>query len=477
MKNKTDYTYKYENNVEPGTAKLVVTGKGNFTGTTTRKFTIEKLAQPATLKKTSTEVTYEKIGKTEKLSFADKKESPTITYTTSNAKVATVKSGVITFKGGGTATIKAKLAATKHYKAKTLSFSVKVLKEQTIKSMIKTGAKIGYTTKPISLGAEITTGNGTLFFKSSDESILKVDSAGNLSFADTSKLGDVTITLTASKTSTFAKGTKALKLTTVKGKPQLSGQTTQSHMKTEAPFALGIAASEPVELEYRCDKDGYISISKDGIVTINAANITEDVIVNIIVQSRETGVYEASDPMTVNLEIKRIDLNDPSIYMKQDYGSSNCTFYAFAHMMRRRIILDGRNDWEAITRDAVEDPNSALAQAAWIQGQGLRGSISYTLAEGYILEGVCVDISSMGKDTLIQLLAEHPEGIECYDEVIPHAVLVTGYDAGTDTFYCVDSDPGHPEGIITLAGSLLGDRHGNNQDAVLAGIGKYWYLK
>ena len=36
----TDYTVKYENNVKPGTAKITVTGKGNYTGTKTKTFEI-----------------------------------------------------------------------------------------------------------------------------------------------------------------------------------------------------------------------------------------------------------------------------------------------------------------------------------------------------------------------------------------------------------------------------------------------------
>ena len=38
----TDYTVKYVNNVKAGTAKVIVTGKGNFTGTVTKTFKIVK---------------------------------------------------------------------------------------------------------------------------------------------------------------------------------------------------------------------------------------------------------------------------------------------------------------------------------------------------------------------------------------------------------------------------------------------------
>ena len=40
LKKNTDYTVKYDNNVEAGTATVTVTGRGNYTGTITKKFTI-----------------------------------------------------------------------------------------------------------------------------------------------------------------------------------------------------------------------------------------------------------------------------------------------------------------------------------------------------------------------------------------------------------------------------------------------------
>ena len=47
------------------------------------------------------------------------------------------------------------------------------------------------------------------------------------------------------------------------------------------------------------------------------------------------------------------------------------------------------------------------------------------------------------KQTLIQLLAEHPEGIVLYDRSRPHAVLLTDYTDGV--FYCSD-----PAGSVSL---------------------------
>ena len=46
LKKGTDYTVSYENNVKVGTAKVIVTGKGGYTGTATKTFQISKDAAP-----------------------------------------------------------------------------------------------------------------------------------------------------------------------------------------------------------------------------------------------------------------------------------------------------------------------------------------------------------------------------------------------------------------------------------------------
>ena len=47
LKNGTDYTVSYRNNVKPGTATVTVTGKGKYTGTAKGTFTIKQLATPS----------------------------------------------------------------------------------------------------------------------------------------------------------------------------------------------------------------------------------------------------------------------------------------------------------------------------------------------------------------------------------------------------------------------------------------------
>ena len=161
------------------------------------------------------------------------------------------------------------------------------------------------------LNAVLKTGNGKLTYKSSDPSVVGVDSKGNLIFKNAEKLGTSTITITAATTSTFTKAVKTLKITTVKGKPVLNcEQTTQNHYYNEEPFTLGVSANEPVELTYQSDNPDYVSVSDDGTVTLNTDNINENASVNITVKSKDTSFFKASDDLVVTLNIIVASIND-----------------------------------------------------------------------------------------------------------------------------------------------------------------------
>ena len=142
----TDFTVKYENNINPGTAKAIVTGAGGYTGTVTKEFTID----PAP-KDSGTDIQGKKsIGLTCKKVFTKKYgdkafslqakavKGAKITYKTSDKKVAVVdKKGKVTIKGTGIATITVKATAS-GYNAKTLKVTVKVSPSKASAPSLKT---------------------------------------------------------------------------------------------------------------------------------------------------------------------------------------------------------------------------------------------------------------------------------------------------------------------------------------------------
>jgi hypothetical protein len=101
-----------------------------YEGTASATFDIEKAAQSFTVKASVTSID---AGKTTKVAATGAKEKPKFTFTSSNAKVATVDAaGTVTGKAAGTVTITVRSAETANYKAasKTIKITVnKVLKK------------------------------------------------------------------------------------------------------------------------------------------------------------------------------------------------------------------------------------------------------------------------------------------------------------------------------------------------------------
>ncbi len=102
----TDYTVTYSNNTNVGTAKVAITGKGDYTGTKFVNFTIVKAAEnldsTITCKKTIYEVAYG--AKPFKINAASGSK---LTFTSSNSKIAFIdkNTGKVTIKGTGFAVI------------------------------------------------------------------------------------------------------------------------------------------------------------------------------------------------------------------------------------------------------------------------------------------------------------------------------------------------------------------------------------
>lgn len=178
---------------------------------------------------------------------------------------------------------------------------------------------------------------------------------------------------------------------------------------------------------------------------------------------------------TFAIEAAAISVNDSAVFLKQS-ESGKCTLASAAMMLRRRAIIDGNANWSSITE-------SSIKETAWVSGTGLRWDFTYSgmrviradkfsSDKGYSFPGMS---TANKKAFLIQLLKEHPEGIEIYDLNLPHAVLLTDYDSASDTFYCADPANSSSSGRIKLTASWNGTNRGS-QDNIIANIGGYWYI-
>ena len=137
----TDYTVSYKNNVKAGTAKVTVTGKGNYVGSISKTFTINKAANTLKIKAKKVSVRYSKLKKApQKLSvskvikFSNKGQGSKIYKKISGNKNITINktTGKVTVKKGlakGTYKVKVKVRAkgNSNYKAsawKKVTFTV-----------------------------------------------------------------------------------------------------------------------------------------------------------------------------------------------------------------------------------------------------------------------------------------------------------------------------------------------------------------
>ena len=118
-----------------------------------------------------------------------------------------------------------------------------------------------------------------------------------------------------------------------------------------------------------------------------------------------------------------------------------------------KLVLDGLTDWTDVTENSVRG-------SAW--AGGLSHSFNYNAMQvGY---STLPSNNEEKKAVLIQLLAEHPEGIVLYDRRQPHAVLLTDYTDGV--FYCSDPAGSVSSGRVPISAASIS----------IAGASCYWYI-
>lgn len=177
-----DYTISYKNNTNAGTATVTITGKGNYTGTKTATFKINKAVQSITAKAAETSVS---VGKTTTVSITGAKG--TKSFKSSDTTIATVTSaGKVTAKKVGTVKITATSQATANYNAASKTVTIKVVPASIAKAAVtcpasKVWAGWALTPVPTVKVGTVTLKKGTDF---------------SLAFKNNKNVGTATITIT-----------------------------------------------------------------------------------------------------------------------------------------------------------------------------------------------------------------------------------------------------------------------------------------
>ena len=124
-----------------------------------------------------------------------------------------------------------------------------------------------------------------------------------------------------------------------------------------------------------------------------------------------------------------------------------------AMMLRRRAYFDGLDGWVDVTENSIKS-------TAWSGGL----SHSFTYNAMHVGYATLPSGKAAKTEALIQILAEHPEGIVLYDRRQPHAVLLTDYTNGV--FYCSDPANGVSAGRVPLSSASIS----------ISGASCYWYI-
>ncbi len=148
------------------------------------------------------------------------------------------------------------------------------------------------------------------------------------------------------------------------------------------------------------------------------------------------------------------DINQPEVFLKQERNGT-CTLASSAMMLRRAAMLRGDENW-------AESTESSNRDAYWRSGRGLPYVFSYN---GFTVGHAFLPGGEANRQVLIDLLAQHPEGIVLHAACVPHGILLTDYTDGV--FYCADPSQAIAPGRIPI-GEAYGTRIENSN--------AYWFV-
>ena len=175
LKKDTDYTLSYSNNTNAGTATITITGKGNFTGTTSKTFSISARAMSDTSVANISSQTYtgNVISPLPTITYNNKTLKKDTDYTLSYSNNINAGTATITITGKGN------FAGTT---SKTFSISARAMSDTSV----------------VNVGSQTYTGNSILPLPTItyNNKTLKKDTDYTLSYSDNINAGTATITIT-----------------------------------------------------------------------------------------------------------------------------------------------------------------------------------------------------------------------------------------------------------------------------------------
>ena len=275
LKEYTDFTVEYRNNLYPGTASANITGIGNYRGSVVRTFVITKGSSYIYF------VKYE-VKKPIGAVFINELDGEIetdgeITYRSSNEKVATVnsKTGQVTAKGVGTTVITVSVSEGKYYNANEGSYTLTVIRPYNTIQASNVNRTVSSKTQTFNIGAKAK-GGAKLTYKSDNKKIT-VNSKGKITISK-NYAGKAEITIKAASTTKYSAVTKKITVTVAPKGTTISKCTNVKGKKAQIQWKKGSSVTG-YQIEYSTDKNfkkGVTrkTISKSSTVKYTASKLT-----------------------------------------------------------------------------------------------------------------------------------------------------------------------------------------------------------
>lgn len=296
-----DYTVKYVNNTEAGTAYAMVMGRGAYTDYRLIPFTINPTSDTSgiTVEKVA-DATY--TGKEQKPSSVVLKDALGRTLVNNLDYIYTVSNAV----DAGTAKINVTLLGN-YTGSRSATYEIKKA-DQEIKLAWKTG-EVPIDQADFNLGATLKFSGAKLTYSSSDEKVVSVASDGTVSV---NRQGSATITVKAGSTKNVKAAEKTFNITVTKPVQTVTAKYTKySKDMNDTTFNLvGVKSDGNGKITYTSSDENVATVSSKGKVTVVGPGTAI-----ITATAAETDDYAAGS-LQMTVTVKKMDQTVTTGYTK-----------------------------------------------------------------------------------------------------------------------------------------------------------------
>ena len=293
----TDYTVSYTNNVNAGTGKVIITGKGHYTGSVEKEFTISKAQQNFSVILSASAL---KVGETANITLRGSAGAVTYQVNDGSNVISIDNSGVITAKAVGTATVTITAAGDANHESGTKTVTVTVTQTLLpITNFEVTLSQTSYTYDGTAKQPGVTVKNG--------DTTLSANSDYTVAYENNTNAGTATVRITGAGNYT---GELTRTFTIAKAEQTLTVNPTTIALKVGERAQITVSGAQGV-VSYNVQDGNVASMEGNAVTALQAGSTT------ITVTAAATDNYNAATA-TVALTVTQ---PAPTVVLENGYYS------------------------------------------------------------------------------------------------------------------------------------------------------------